>query len=48
MSEAKALIDSFERRAEPRRNRRQLFRNAGGLGLGRPIQHPRRTTEPPV
>jgi hypothetical protein len=34
MSEAKALIDTFDRRAERRRNRRQFFRNAGGLGLG--------------
>jgi hypothetical protein len=36
MSEANAkeLIDVFDRRAERRNNRRQFFRNAGGLGLG--------------
>jgi len=34
MSETKALLDTFDRRAERRRNRRQFFRNAGGLGLG--------------
>ncbi|MFM0758140.1 ferritin-like domain-containing protein [Paraburkholderia strydomiana] len=34
MSEANALLDAFDRRAERRRNRRQFFRNAGGLSLG--------------
>ncbi|GAB2879507.1 ferritin-like domain-containing protein [Paraburkholderia jirisanensis] len=36
MSEANtnALIDAFDRRTERRNNRRQFFRNAGGLGLG--------------
>src|ERR1700761_6150691 len=34
MSEAKALLETFDRRVERRRNRRQFFRNAGGLGLG--------------
>ena len=29
-----ALIDVFDRRVERRLQRRQFFRNAGGLGLG--------------
>jgi hypothetical protein len=33
-ADAKALIDAFDRRTERRNNRRQFFRNAGGLGLG--------------
>ena len=34
MSESELLVEAFDRRAERRRNRRQFFRNAGGLGLG--------------
>lgn len=34
MSDSNAILDVFERRAERRNNRRQFFRNAGGLGLG--------------
>src|ERR1700754_3752916 len=34
MSDAKAIMETFDRRAERRRDRRQFFRNAGGLGLG--------------
>jgi hypothetical protein len=34
MSNQDAVIEAFDRRVERRRNRRQFFRNAGGLGLG--------------
>lgn len=34
MSESELIVEAFDRRAERRRNRRQFFRNAGGLGLG--------------
>jgi hypothetical protein len=34
MSDAQAIIETFDRRAERRKSRRQFFRNAGGLGLG--------------
>jgi hypothetical protein len=34
MSDSKTLIETFDRRVERRRDRRQFFRNAGGLGLG--------------
>ncbi len=34
MSESELIVEAFDRRVERRRNRRQFFRNAGGLGLG--------------
>jgi len=34
MSNQDAVLEAFDRRVERRRNRRQFFRNAGGLGLG--------------
>ncbi|BFG80330.1 ferritin-like domain-containing protein [Paraburkholderia terrae] len=34
MSDAKVIMETFDRRAERRRDRREFFRNAGGLSLG--------------